>query len=377
VTQSSINGSGAPLEAAIAEAARLIGQSRSPLIAGLGTDVAGARAAIGLAERTGAVLDHMHSRALLRDLAVMREYGMMSTTPNEARTRADVVLLVGEGLDEAGLASLWPDLRTRQLAPPAGKLGPRRVFWLCPGKAGRAGLAASAPEGGVIEGLAGAADDLPEALAALRARANGRATGLTGARLRTCDGLASALQAAAFGVVVWSSAQIDALAIEMLCGLVKDLNAKTRCSGLPLAPPDNGAGVLQVCGWMTGFPMRTGFARGFPEHDPWRFDAQRLVDSGEADCALWISSFSAATPGWKRTIPLIALAPADAKFAAAPAVRIGVGEPGVDHDGVAYFARSGTLAPLPASRPSEAPSVASVLERIGAALEAGAGGAPC
>ena len=86
------------LEAAIAEAAKLLGASRLPVIAGLGTDIAGARAAIALAEQLGAVIDHMHSGALLRDLEVMREAGAYVTTPNEARLRGDTLLLVGAGL---------------------------------------------------------------------------------------------------------------------------------------------------------------------------------------------------------------------------------------------------------------------------------------
>ena len=61
---------------------------------------------------------------------------------------------------------------------------------------------------------------------------------------------------------MWSAANLDVLAIEMLCGLVQDLNAQTRFTGLPLAAGDNALGVLQACGWMTGFPMRTGFGRG-------------------------------------------------------------------------------------------------------------------
>ena len=58
------------------------------------------------------VVDHMHSDALLRDLAVVREAGMMVTTPNEARLRADTLLLVGPGLEEA-----WPDLRRMAVTP--------------------------------------------------------------------------------------------------------------------------------------------------------------------------------------------------------------------------------------------------------------------
>ena len=32
--------------------------------------------------------------------------------------------------------------------------------------------------------------------------------------------------------------------------------------------------------------MRTGFGRGFPQHDPWLFDSRRLTASGETDCVL-------------------------------------------------------------------------------------------
>ena len=95
----SIDGAPASLDEAAAAAARLLARSRQPLIAGLGADIDGARAAIALAERVGGVIEHMHSAALLRDLDCLRETGIMLTTPGEARVRADVVLLVGDGFD--------------------------------------------------------------------------------------------------------------------------------------------------------------------------------------------------------------------------------------------------------------------------------------
>ena len=42
------------------EAARLLEACRAPVVAGLGVDIAGARAAIALAQRLGAAVDHMH-----------------------------------------------------------------------------------------------------------------------------------------------------------------------------------------------------------------------------------------------------------------------------------------------------------------------------
>jgi formylmethanofuran dehydrogenase subunit B len=108
-----IEGNPVALDAAAAEAARLLGASRLPVIAGLGTDIAGARAAVALARRLGGAIDHVHSGALIRDLDVMREAGMMMTTPAEARVRGDVLLLVGEGLVAA-----WPQLPERLLQAP-------------------------------------------------------------------------------------------------------------------------------------------------------------------------------------------------------------------------------------------------------------------
>ena len=126
----SIDGAPASLDDAAAAAARLLAQSGQPLIAGLSADIEGTRAAIALAERTGAVIEHRHSAALMRDLDCLRETGVMLVTPGEARVRADVVLLVGDGLTET-----WPGLAERLLAPPARPEGvdvKRRIVWLAP-----------------------------------------------------------------------------------------------------------------------------------------------------------------------------------------------------------------------------------------------------
>jgi formylmethanofuran dehydrogenase subunit B len=357
MVQATIDGKPAALAAAVEAAAGLFGRSRSPLIAGLGTDIAGARAAVALAERVGATVDHMHAGALLRDLDVMREAGMMIVTPNEARLRADLLLLVGPGLVDA-----WPELPERLLG---GSPDGRRVVWLCPGGA-KLPIAA-------VTRIGRDATELPALLAALRARIAGRPVGPASLPAKQLDRLAADLKGARFGVAVWSAAALDALAIEMLCGIVKDLNAATRFSGLPLAAGDNAVGVMQACGWLSGFPMRTGFGRGIAEHDPWRFDAARLVAAGETDCVLWISAYRAAAPAWDRHVPLIALT-GEAAFRHRPRVHIAVGRPGQDHDSVEHSRLTGTLAAVGAPGGRQAVSVAGVLSDI---LNALPGPAPC
>jgi formylmethanofuran dehydrogenase subunit B len=371
----SIDGAPASLDDAVAAAARLLAQSRQPLIAGLGADIEGARAAIALGQRVGGVIDHMHSAALLRDLDCLRETGIMLTTPGEARVRADVVLLVGDGLTEA-----WPHLDERLLTPPARPEGEdvkRRIVWLAPA----IGARIRGFEGDIEIWGAGRGTTLAVNLAALRARVKNRRIAnrriaRSGLPLSALDPIATTIKAARFGVAVWTAESLGALEIEMLHGLVRDLNETTRFSTLPLSAPDNGAGVLAACGWMTGFPMRTGFGAGVPIHDPWRFDAERLVTSGESDCVLWVSAFGAAPPAWLSAVNFIALCERTTQFAKEPNVLIAIGRPGVDHDAVMHSSDTGTLVAATASARSGAPSVAHALERIGASLE-DANAQPC
>ncbi len=224
----------ATLDEAVAAAASLLRGAACPVIAGLRTDIAGAQAAAALAVRIGAALDHVEAAAALRDLDAMRQGGWIVATPALARARADLVLIVGPGLLDA-----WPELPAGLALDRPPTLFPeraRRVLHLCPG---RAPLQNAEPIGRDPGALL-------EQLGLLRALVAGRTVAAPEARLRTLRGAAAALRGARYGVAVWSAAQLDALTIAMLCGLIDDLNAATRFAGLPLPAPGNAAGVAQA-----------------------------------------------------------------------------------------------------------------------------------
>jgi len=355
MSEARINGEPASLAAAAQRAAEILSAARLPVIAGLGTDVAGARASILLAERLRGAYDHMYSAQVFADLDVMRQAGLMFTTPNEARLRADVFLFIGKDLTK-----VWPAMMERLSPagiPPLGLARePRKVLWIAPGR-----------DGAKVEGLAVQtldSPDLPTALAALRACAAGRPVNCAKSARRKLGEFAEVLKKARFGVAVWGGDSLDSLSIEMLHGLIRDLNKTTRFSGLPLGNDSNASGVVQTSGWMTGFPVRTSFGRGFPEHDTWRFDATRMVESGEADAALWISAYGPETPPWKRNIPLVALASPQTAFAREPQARIEVGCPGIDHDAAEFSRETASIVGRVASQGSPAPSVATVVGQI-------------
>ncbi len=285
----------------------------------------------------------------------MRQAGLMFTTPNEARLRADVFLFIGKDLTK-----IWPAMMER-LSPaeiPPFDLAnePRKLLWIAPGRGGAK-----------VDGLAVQTLDssnLHTALAALRARAAGRTVNCAKSMLRKLDEFAEVLKNARFGVAVWSGGSLDSLSIEMLHGLIADLNNTTRFSGLPPGCDSNASGVVQASSWMTGFPVRTSFGRGFPEHDTWRFDATRMIESGEADAVLWISAYRPEAPPWKKNIPLVALASPQTSFAQEPQVCIEVGCPGIDHDAAEFAWETGSIVSRKASHPSHASSVETVIGQI-------------
>ncbi len=237
-----------------------------------------------------------------------------------------------------------------------------------PDKPGHDGGAAGDGRGGGDFQTVATGQPILPTLAALRAIASGRNTALDEATAAPLRDLAGTLAAARFGVIVWSAATLDTLAVEMLCGLIDDLNRKTRFAGLPLAPANGAEAVTQALAWTTGFPPRTGFASSAPRHDPWRFDAQRLIGCGEADAAVWISAFSPKPPDWDNAVPTIALVPSGTVFRTPPNVVFEVGRPGGDHEAMLFDPALGGIAFAAASAPSAAASVAATLAAITAAL---------
>ncbi|MHA6687090.1 tungsten formylmethanofuran dehydrogenase [Mesorhizobium sp. A556] len=345
------------VERAAEHAASLLQASRCPVFS-LDTDVHGTRAAIALAERTGAAYDHVSGAALARETALFTDRGAMTVALGEVRRRADVVVIVGKlpeayGTLLAELSSTTPDLsaanaRTFFLIGNDGGMVPAGTPLAC----GKAGLNAT--------------------LAAIRASLGGRQVSTP---VSNFDVFANGLKSARYPVFVFSGHGVDRFGLEMLQGLLDDLNQKSRASGLHLPASESGWGSILASTWMTGFAPRTGFSRGFPEYDPWRYDVARMIAAGEADLHLWIAANASQKLKTPKGVSLIALTKTVQPVAGA-AVTIAIGEAGIDHDGVVYSARTGTLRAVSAGAASQLPSTAAVLRTIAGHFDAEAA-LPC
>jgi len=361
-----IAGAPATLPDAIQHAAAILRDATQPAFGGLATDVAGSRAALALAERLGGAVDHLGSRALMRNVRVLQDRGALTTTFAEVRNRADLIVVAG-----TDVVSRFPRFFERVAFGDAMFVRDRDreiVF---------VGAQATQPPGGASTPAHIRCDNraLGEVFGALRALCAGTMPPrdhVAGVALAELAHLAQRMQDARYGVLVWAAADLDfphaELAIEAMVACVSALNERTRFSSLPLGGNEGDVTANQVCLWQTGFPVRTSFAGGLIDHDSGRYALEALLANDEVDALVWISSFDAALAPPPSRVPTIVLGRSGMSVAPAPAVQIDVATPGVDHAG--HFFRGDAVVAVRLQKIAQTPlpRVADVLDLMTAAV---------
>ena len=366
-----INGQPATLTQAVKHIAERLKNSKQPLIAGLGTDLNGARAAMSLADITRATVDSQFSDAAFRNILVLQDSGYMTTTLTEVRNRVDFLLVVGTDIE-----SSFPRFFERIIWPEESMFGQniedRQVVYL--GKK-PSGSASTSPAGRRAQVVECDESHLPEVISVLRALVKGKpvqAQSVGDIAITDLADIAAKLNAAKYGVVTWSGTQLNhahaEVTIQNICEMVKEINHTTRCNGLPLGGKEGDTTVNAVSSWQSGYPMRTSFSRNVPDYDPFLNRGQRMLDDGEVDVLVWVSSFNTAGTPPKTEATTIVLGRSGMTFEQEPEVFIPVGVPGIDHAGRTFRCDSVVSVPLKKLRDSGLPSTFDVLTAVEQAL---------
>lgn len=354
------------LELAVRAAARLLKRSRQPLFGGLATDVDGMRAAIDLAERCGAALDHAHGETLAAMARLLQTRGWYATTLSEVRNRADLVLLVG-----VDLADRYENLSRRCLRPQQAlddaTLAARRIVYL-----------GATPPGRLVSDCdvlkchnEAIVDVLHAVLTALKQPAFA-ATRVGGLGANRIHALADSLRTAHYSAIVFAPARLPLPrdpALALLCEIVDELNRVGRAALLPLSGDDGGQTAVSTCAWLTGYPLRIRHGLNI-DYQPHSNATAKLLDGGGTDALLWIDAYGrlGELPAQARVENSIVLSASHNACSASAAVFIPVGTPGLDH--AARLVRTDAVVSLAlsAQRHSGLPAVATVLKAIEAAL---------
>ncbi|MGH8654367.1 MAG: formylmethanofuran dehydrogenase subunit B [Gammaproteobacteria bacterium] len=361
-----IDGKPSDLEDAVQRAVSLLRKARQPLYGGLATDVAGMRAVIALAERTGGVVDHMHGGAMRRNIQTLQELGLITTTLSEIRNRADLVVLLGTD------AADYPRFFERTFgAEGLNGARPRELIFI-----GGKSPAKPAALAVTVKAQAIACDvhALGEVVLALRSVLRGQRLSckeIAGIKKATLQALCERMREARYGVLVWDAARLDfphsELVVQMLTELLRELNQFTRFAGFPLGGNEGATGATNVCAWLTGYPLRVGFSKCYPVYEPERFATRQMLASGDTEALVWIAAITPIPPP-KSTVPTIVLGQPNLDLDPQPAVFFPVATPGLDHRGHLFRCDSVVSLPLQQLRASPFPAVATVIGAIEDAL---------
>ena len=362
-----VDGQAVSLEAALAAAAQVLAASRQPLFAGLGTDVAGARALYPLACATGAICDPAGGAALMQGLRALQDRGQFTTTLAEVRTRADVIVFVG------GLPTDLAPLIAQRCGIGDPQVPLRHVVVLGPTADDMAALSGWAGPGVTTAGLA-LQGDLFDSVALLAMLVAQRSVSGVPDGLRE---LADRLRAARYAVLVGAPPRLPAqgaLIIEAVHRIVGSLNADTRAAALWIGGGNGAATVNQVFTWLSGLPLRSRAGPRGLEHEPLIFDARRLLADSAVDALLWVASFDAESVPPASELPMVVLGhpalAAACRRAGRTTVFIPVATPGIGADGHLFRTDGTVLLPLLAVRPDGLPNLADVVTRIQQSLPA-------
>ena len=366
-----VGGKEVSLPEAIAAAAALIGNARLPAFGGLATDVDGMRAIMSIADKSRGVVDHAFSEAQGRNIKVLQTSGYIMTTLTEARNRADLFIIASD------VHTFHPRFFERIVcneksmfseAPPK-----RTIVFL--GEGYDTSAAVGTRIGDVIQ-INCAKQRIGEIVSALRTLHKGvplPAGDIAGVPRSQIEDLLARCHKADYGVVVWVPPALDFpnadLTVHQICEFVKDLNVKQRFAGLSLGGNEGASTAVSVCTWQSGYPLRVSFATGQPKYDANLFAIPKLIASGQTDCLVWLSTFTADLSPPATDIPTVVIGSHDLKLAKEPAVYIPVGTPGIDHKG--QLVRCDSVVSLPLrdlERAAGLPRTVDVLAALEAAL---------
>ncbi|UZR27835.1 formylmethanofuran dehydrogenase subunit B [Methylococcus mesophilus] len=361
-----IAGKPVSLAEAVQRAATILRDARLPVFSGFGTDVNDTRAALSLIDKARGVFDQARAGGGVRNLLVLADSGWIATTLAEVKNRVEVLLVFGSDV-EAAFPRFFERFVWNQETLFGQDPAKREVIYL-----GRApsGDAAASPDGRRPQVIECAPQHLPELAAALSALARGaslQAETAGGVPVAALQGVVDRLKRSSYSVVTWVAGQLDFphadLTVQQVCQAVTALNKETRAAVLPLGGQDGDRTASQVCAWLTGYPTRVSFARGFPEYDPYLNDTARLLSEGEADALVWVSSLSVAPPP-AAELPTVVIGRSGMQFDKEPEVYIPVGVPGIDHAGHMYRCDNVVAMPLYPLRDCGLTSAAAALAAI-------------
>ena len=259
-----IKGKNVSLDEAIDTCCRLLKKSHTPLFAGLGSDTGGLRQVMHLADITGAILDHMHGKALILNTLALQDLGWITTTMAEIKNRADLIIFAGT--DATNFPRFYERVVWNKQSMFNLKNDKRQIVYIGDKLKTRAGINPNGKRPTVLNCKTEQIGEIISGVHALISGATLDVKEIAGIRIAKLEMLAEQMKSAKYGVIVWSPGELGIphaeLTIQNFCEVAKYLTRITRFVGFSLAGNDGAITANNVCAWQSGFPLRVNFKKG-------------------------------------------------------------------------------------------------------------------
>jgi formylmethanofuran dehydrogenase subunit B len=361
-----VNGKPASLPIAIEQAATILRSSRAPLLWGLArSSTQGVRAAVQLAELTGATIDSATSLRNAASVIAFQQVGQSTCSLGEVRNRADLVIFWG-----ANPVVNQPRHLERYSVEAKGMFIPR-------GRSDRHVVYIGA-EDNETSRLADSIlkcrhDSHLELIRAMQQVLNGAElpasldVGPTHAQLLQ---LLQQMKECRYGALFYGPelAKQGAETVAALFSLVTALNQRTRFTVSGLGSP----GPEATLTWLTGYPFAIDFSQKYPRYSPDQFTATARLERGEVDTCVLVGSecieeLSAKGRAALEQLPVIVLDEPHVSPRIDAAVQFTTAIYGIHATGTTYR-MDGAPIPLRKLIDSDYPNDAQVLSKIAAHL---------
>ena len=353
-----VSGEKTNISHAINKLSLLIKESKSTLFTGMGTDIKGTKAALSIIDKYKCIIDHFSGKSYAKTLKSMQETGGFFLTLSELKNRSDTIIILqssGEDLPRLFEKYIFPKNTINNLKK-------RKVIFIgskVPNFFYKNKKLIS------FEFIKLDSINLLNFISNIRKFINFNNLEIKDKNiLRLID----LLKKTKYGSILWTSSELENNVSDLIVNeinlLIQDLNKFTRFAGLPLSGSDHILTVNEVLLWQTGFPIRTSFSNGFPEHNVEQFSTKRLINNKEIDLAIWINSFNEKKIYINKKVKNVLIGIPTHPQKNKVDVFIPVGTPGLDHNSHLLRIDKVVSMPLKKIRNISLPSVEQILNRV-------------
>ena len=354
-----IKGKKTTMSLALDELAKLIKKSKSMLFTGMGTDIKGTQASLDILDKFGGIIDHFSGDSYSKSLKSIQEIGGVYLTLSELKNRCDTIIII-ETIDQ-----VVPRLFERYIFPKEtiNRIKKRKIVY----------IGSKIPQfllenknRFIFEFISINSQNLLNLISNLRQNINNN--NLDNIKDKNLIFLFKLLKKTNYGSIIWSAKELDKdlgdLIINEINLLIQDLNKFTRFAGMSLSGIHHLLTVNEVLLWQTGFPIRTSFLKGYPNHNVDQFSTTQLLKRKEVDLVVWIDSFHEERIILKKNIKSVLLGTPNHPQKKNADIFIPLGTPGLDHNSHLLRADKVVSMSLKKIRNISLPSVSDVLKKV-------------